>query len=108
MEYNAKDVGIRIAKLRIERGMSQEELGEILGVSPKHISNVERGEYGLSLEGYLKVSKVFSVSLDYLITGALEMPLNDCVRELVEEGSAEEQEAVWKFLRTLLHLKKKP
>ena len=108
MEIDSQAIGQRIAMLREESAMTQEALGDKLGLTGKHIGRVERGVSNLTLHNYLKVSELFSVSLDYLITGALDKPLNDCVRELVEEGSAEEQEAVWKFLRTLLHLKEKP
>ena len=108
MEIDSQAIGKRIAMLREESAMTQENLGVRLGLTGKHIGRVERGVSNLTLSNYLKVSNLFSVSLDYLITGTLETPLNDCVRELVEDGSVEEQEAVWRFLRTLLHLKKKP
>ena len=107
MEYDVKAIGARIANLRNEHGISQDGLGDILGLTGKHIGNVERGTYGLTLKNYLKVSELFSVSLDYLFTGALDKPLNECVLRLIKEGSYEQQEIVWQFLRALEKDRKK-
>ena len=106
MEFDAKAVGKRIALLREQSGITQEMLGDKLGLTGKHIGRVERGSSNLTPNGYLKVCEVFSVSLDYLFTGALDKPLNDCVSQFLAEGTPAGQEAVWKFLRALLDQKK--
>jgi len=38
-----KDIGRRIAELRSERGLTQEQLAERLDVTPRHIQSVEGG-----------------------------------------------------------------
>lgn len=105
MEYNLLAIGKRIADLRKQHGMTQDELGEQLGITGKQIARVEYGTSSLTPKSFLKVSELFSVSLDYLFTGNLEKPLNDCVIEFVKQASYESQEAVWKFLRALMKLK---
>lgn len=66
MELNSL-IGSKIAKLRKERNMTQEQLAEKLDISIKHCSAVERGLSSLSLEKLIDVSKLFDVSLDYLV-----------------------------------------
>lgn len=45
-----QDIGKRIAKLRKENKMTQSQLAEILDISVKHVSEIERGITCLSLE----------------------------------------------------------
>lgn len=105
MEYDLYAIGKRIADLRKMHGMTQEALGEYLGVTGKQIGRIEYGTSSLTPKNYLKVSKLFSVSLDYLFTGNLEKPINDCVTEFLKDSSYRDQEAVWRFLRVLLEKK---
>lgn len=62
-------MGERIGIMRRSRKMTQEVLSEMLDVSSKHISHVERGDASLSLGKILQVSEIFDCSLDYLIKG---------------------------------------
>lgn len=105
MEYDLLAIGKRIANLRKLNGMTQDMLGEQLGVTGKQIARVEYGTSSLTPKSYLRVSELFSVSLDYLFTGNLEKPLNDCVIEFIKQAPYESQEAVWSFLRTLMKIK---
>lgn len=66
MELNAT-IGQKIAKLRKEHNLTQEQLSEKLDISIKHCSSVERGLSSLSLEKLIDVSELFDVSMDYLI-----------------------------------------
>ena len=64
-----KEMGKRIKCRRKEFKITQEEMAEILGISVKHFSEVERGLAGLSVENLVRVSSVLELSLDYLIKG---------------------------------------
>lgn len=99
MEYDLRAIGKRIADLRVHHGLTQEALGEILGVTAKQVGRIEYGTSSLVPKNYLKVSELFSVSLDYLFTGNLAQPLNSAVEEFLKESSQGQQEAVWRFLR---------
>ena len=69
MNKNNSGIGRRIAELRHANKMTQEALADILDVSPKHISHVEREVKSLSIQNLIKVSQVFGCSLDYLVFG---------------------------------------
>lgn len=60
-------IGSKIATLRKQQGMTQEQLAEKLDISVKHCSSVERGLSCLSLEKLIEVSEMFDVSLDFLL-----------------------------------------
>ena len=62
-----KRIGKKIATLRKENSMTQEQLAEKLSITVKHSSSVERGLYSLSLEKLIYVADLFDVSLDYLV-----------------------------------------
>lgn len=58
-----------IAHLRRERDLTQEALGELLGVSGKTVSRWERGIYMPDLSMLEALSATFSVTADELIAG---------------------------------------
>lgn len=66
MDMNAM-IGSKIATLRKQHGLTQEQLAERLDISIKHCSAVERGLSCLSLEKLIEVSNFFDVSLDFLL-----------------------------------------
>lgn len=60
----------KIKFLRIENGLTQEELSKRLRVSNRSYISWEKGEsIPRDLRVYLELTKVFSVSLDYLLLG---------------------------------------
>ena len=64
-----QEFGLRIAKLRTQRGLSQQQLAQMLGVKRSVVSYYESGDRLPSFDVLIMLSKVFSVSTDYLLTG---------------------------------------
>lgn len=62
-------LGLRIALLRIEKGLSQAELGKQLGVSPSAVGMYEQGRRMPSLDLVVRLAQKFDVTTDYLLTG---------------------------------------
>lgn len=50
MYFDPKECGRRIAKLRKERGLTQEQLAEKLNISTSNLGKLERGLQGLSID----------------------------------------------------------
>ncbi len=71
-------LGEKIKKLRNEKGISQEGLGNMMGVHYTHISRYERNQSTPSVEALKKLAKIFGVSTDYLLFDDIEkMALGD-------------------------------
>ena len=66
-------IGERVRKYRRQKGMSQEQLGEIVGFSQSKISKIEHGDWN-------------SLSDLRLIAKALEVPIEELVREEAESS----------------------
>jgi transcriptional regulator with XRE-family HTH domain len=65
----AARVGAALRAYRLRRDLSQSDLARLAGVSPSAISQVERGERGLSLETVMALSGRLNVTLDELLGG---------------------------------------
>ena len=59
--------GTRIYNLRKGKGLSQSELGDLIGVTNKAVSKWENGEAKPAINQLMKLSKVFEVSMDEII-----------------------------------------
>lgn len=64
----------RIATLRKEHGLSQKELGAILGVAQNTICNYENGNRQPDNEALLKLAEYFDISVDELLRGPQKTP----------------------------------
>ncbi len=62
-------LGARIAALRRSAGISQAELAQKLKISPSTVGMYEQGRREPSVETLAELSRVFSVSIDFLVTG---------------------------------------
>ena len=59
----------RLYRLRREKGMSQEELAEVVGVTRQAVQKWESGASRPDMENLTTLSRCFGVTLDWLITG---------------------------------------
>lgn len=66
---DAKNVGQTIAALRKAQGITQLELAEYLNVSNRTVSKWESGQGFPEITQFPLLSKLFGVSIDYLMTG---------------------------------------
>lgn len=59
--------GIRIREVRSARGITQEDLGELSGLSRQYIGDVERGARNISLVNIERIAKAFGISVSELL-----------------------------------------
>lgn len=67
MELNYIEIGKRIKIARIRIGISQENLAELVNLSPSHMSNIETGTTKVSLTSIVKIANALSVTVDDLL-----------------------------------------
>ena len=65
--------GERVYLLRKQAGLSQKQLGVVLGLSNKAICTMEGGSRGTTIERLVMLAEYFHVSTDYLL-GITEDP----------------------------------
>ena len=80
-------VGKYIASLRKQASLTQEELGEKLGVTNKTVSRWENGNYMPDIEMLQLLSKVFDVGVNDLLAG--EKIADEDFRQKAEENIIE-------------------
>lgn len=67
-------IGKRIALLRKEKGMTQEDLANAMGVSPQAVSKWENDQTCPDISALPKLSRLLGVSVDELLEGREELP----------------------------------
>ena len=72
-------IGCRIKQAREDAGMTQERLAELIGLSAKNISAIERGTVGISVATLIRICRTLSVSSDYLLS---ETPAEDDINKI--------------------------
>ena len=73
----------RIAELRKKIGLSQSALGEILGVSQQTISKYEKSDWNVPADILAKMSRVFKVSIEYILRNELNEKEEDVKSEIM-------------------------
>jgi len=73
----AKDIGLRIRRIRIERKLTQGEFSNILGIKQANLSHIENKGAKISIEILDKIMSNFDININWLISGEGEMKKNE-------------------------------
>ncbi len=63
MEPISAQIGQRLKEVRKKRGLTQEQLGEMLGLNYKYIGLIERGERVPSIQTLVRISEQLNVAI---------------------------------------------
>lgn len=83
-------VGGRIKKIRTKKSKTRQEFADMLGVSVKHIYEIETGKTNFSVDLLKKICTELSVSSDYIMFGKRETSPSDGRLNVQEIKSVEE------------------
>ena len=86
-----EQVGKRIQEIRKIRGMSQDDLGERLGVTRSFVSKMENGKKKISLEHVEKIAKILNVLPEDLLVDEHKLIKNNEDLIIVRENFTNEQ-----------------
>lgn len=92
--FNYAALATKIKHLRIQSGISQGELAELLGCSIPYLSFLENGHRTISFEMFIRVLNVFEISADELLLSGmthLEDPYTTAIRALLHDCSDKEK-----------------
>lgn len=79
------EIGSKLKNARNEKGITQEKAAELLGVSRQTISNWENNKSYPDIISVIKMSDIYSVSLDHLLKE--EKSMNRTYQEFLEEST---------------------
>ena len=101
-------IGERLKQLRKEKGISQRELAEVLGVRKPAVSLYETDKNDPHDPIKVKMSRYFDISLDYLL-GVVDKPMkpyddNNFI-ELPENITEEEKRLIQRFIEYIIFLR---
>ena len=65
------EIGGNIQVAREQAGYTQDTLSEMLGMTPNHLSAIERGASGISLEALQRLCRLLGVSSDRISLGPM-------------------------------------
>ena len=85
MNYNPKEFGMRITKLRKELGKTQQETADLLHTSLDNYRGIEKGRRNPSLDLLVAMSAAFCVSLDRLVLGRMTLTDRNHVQRELED-----------------------
>ena len=79
------EIGNKLKKARSEKGITQERAAELLDVSRQTVSNWENNRSYPDIVSVIKMSDIYSVSLDHLLKE--EESMNQTYQEFLEEST---------------------
>lgn len=91
-------LGERLKELRMERNMSQQELGNLLGITKVSVCGYENGTRSPSIDTLCEIARVFGVSTDYLLGMEIPIIAND-MGEYIGAISKEDIEIIYNLRR---------
>ena len=66
---DTKKIGLFLKELRLQQSMTQEQLGEKIGVTNKTVSRWENGNYMPPIESLKQISELYRISINEIISG---------------------------------------
>ena len=108
-----KEIGQRIRKIRLSKGMTQNDLAFNAHISPSNVSDIELGKSNIWLTTFVKIVEALQVSADVILRS--DVPeVNSIYKkeftELLDDCSPTEIESIMKIalqVKDTLHKPKK-
>lgn len=93
-----KIIGSRLAEIRKDCKLTQEQMAEILNISVKHYGTIERGITSLSIDKLVILVNELNVDSNYLLTGRRKLSLNIIKINSIKEDISKLQKDINSFL----------
>lgn len=107
------EIGKRVRKIRLQKGISQEQFGELIGIKKAAVSKIENGDNSLSRNNLISIYKQFNINEEWLLYGKGEMFIptsrENEIRAFFENAMSSDTDLAKiqrKFINTLISLDK--
>ena len=107
MGLDSKKIGQRIRYFRLEKKMTQEDLGKSVFVSGKHINYIENGKKVPSLELLVLTANILGVSANELLADSLNCLVANADQEILNffhDCNRDERAIIMKVALTLKNI----
>lgn len=105
------EIGKRVKKIRLQKGISQEKFGELIGIKKAAVSKIENGDNSLSKSNLIAICRQFNISEDWLLHGKGEMFIpesrENTIRKFFENAMSSDTDLAKiqrRFINTLISL----
>ena len=98
-------IGNIIREARLNQGLTQEELAELVDVTPAYIGHIERNQRSFSLQTLVKLVTELDIDMNYLFSESAPTSEEQIVidfKQLIKGKPLQTQEAVLDIVRTAL------
>lgn len=84
MRIDKRDMGRRVKTARLKRELTQEDLAAVIGITPTHISHIENGKGGGSLDTFIAIMNTLDLTPNELFCGVVDNTDPQLFHETVE------------------------
>ena len=77
-----RQLGYKIKRLRLKRGMTQEQLAEMAEISTRSLAGIETGENFMTAQTMEKILECLGITVDELFTAEHLKPTEDLITEI--------------------------
>lgn len=96
------NIGKRVSDLRKSKKMTQSELADMINITSKHMSEIERGVTGMSIDVQILLSEKLECSIDYLLKGedykSVDYLLPDTIVSILNSDNSDELSLLQEYL----------
>lgn len=103
-EIDYGKLGIKIKEIRQSKGLTQENLAEMVSCNTSHISNIENDHTKVSLNVLLAIANCLGTSIDLLLSDQYENPslaLDNEITKALKGCDVQKKEKILKIIEIL-------
>ena len=103
---NLKELGLRIKQCRKAQKITQEQLAELVDISPHYLYEIERGIKCVSLPILYDIATALHTSIDYLVLGTQDFSSSyvytDELNELLLDLTPQKRQMLAHIVKTII------
>lgn len=103
-EINYAKLGLKMKEIRQSKGLTQENLAEMVSCNTSHISNIENNHTKVSLNVLLAIANALNTSIDYLLSnqyGNSSLALDNEILKTIKDIDNDMKEKILKIIKIL-------
>lgn len=105
IKFDRQLMGYRINQCRNDAKLTQEQLAEMIGVTPQHLSNIVNNRTGPSMTTLLRIATALDADLNYLLganTTAGQRAFDEQISQFFDSLSASDKQVCLALCRAYL------